>query len=69
MQPKANLEANLEPNPSSIKHSAVKKNNHQKNSETDLNSVNGVDSDQVIVSSSELELDLIYDLVLFREVQ
>ncbi|MEK5146153.1 EAL domain-containing protein [Psychrobacillus sp. FSL K6-4615] len=56
MQPKANLE----PNPSSIKHSAVKKNNHQKNSETDLNSVNGVDSDQVIVSSSELELDLIY---------
>ncbi|MFZ0577824.1 MAG: EAL domain-containing protein [Psychrobacillus psychrotolerans] len=52
--------ANLEPNPSSIKHSAVKKNNHQKNSETDLNSVNGVDSDQVIVSSSELELDLIY---------
>ncbi|MGB2870971.1 putative bifunctional diguanylate cyclase/phosphodiesterase [Psychrobacillus psychrotolerans] len=56
MQPKANLE----PNPSSIKHSAVKKNNHQKNSETDLNSVNGVDSDQVIVSSSELEVDLIY---------
>lgn len=56
MQPKANLE----PNPSSIKHSAVKKNNHQKNSETDLNSVNGVDSDQVIVSSSELELELIY---------
>lgn len=57
MQPKANLE----PNPSSIKHSAVNKNNHQKNSETDLNSVNGVDSDQVIVSSSsELELDLIY---------
>lgn len=57
MQPKANLE----PNPSSIKHSAVNKNNHQKNSETDLNSLNGVDSDQVIVSSSsELELDLIY---------
>lgn len=57
MQPKANLE----PNPSSIKHSAVNKNNHQKNSETDLNSVNGVDSDQVnISSSSELELDLIY---------
>lgn len=57
MQPKANLE----PNPSSIKHSAVNKNNHQKNSETDLSSLNGVDSDQVIVSSSsELELDLIY---------
>lgn len=57
MQPKANLE----PNPSSIKHSAVNKNNHQKNSETDLNSLNGVDSDRVIVSSSsELELDLIY---------
>lgn len=57
MQPKANLE----PNPSSIKHSLVNKNNHQKNSETDLNSLNGVDSDRVIVSSSsELELDLIY---------
>lgn len=57
MQPKANLE----PNPSSIKHSAVNKNNHQKNSETDLNSLNGVDSDQAIVSSSSvLELDLIY---------
>ncbi len=57
MQPKANLE----PNPSSIKHSAVNKNNHQKNSITDLNSVDGVDSDQVIIStSSELELDLIY---------
>lgn len=57
MQPKANLE----PNPSSIKHSAVNKNNHQKNSITDLNSVDGVDSDQVIIpTSSELELDLIY---------
>lgn len=57
MQPKGNLE----PNPSSIKHSAVNKNNHQKNSETDLNSLNGVDSDQAIVSSSSvLELDLIY---------
>lgn len=57
MQPKANLERN----PSSIKHSAVNKNIHQKNSETDLNSVDGVDSDQVIIStSSELELDLIY---------
>ncbi|SFQ52424.1 EAL domain, c-di-GMP-specific phosphodiesterase class I (or its enzymatically inactive variant) [Psychrobacillus psychrotolerans] len=57
MQPKVNLE----PNPSSIKHSAVNKNNHQKNSETDLNSLNGVDSDQAIVSSSSvLELDLIY---------
>lgn len=57
MQPKANLE----PNPSSIKHSLVNKNNHQKNSKTDLNSLNGVDSDRVIVSSSsELELDLIY---------
>lgn len=57
MQPKANLE----PNPSSIKHSAVNKNNHQKNSETDLNSLNGVDSDLAIVSSSSvLELDLIY---------
>lgn len=57
MKPKANLE----PNPSSIKHSAVNKNNHQKNSETDLNSLNGVDSDLAIVSSSSvLELDLIY---------
>ncbi|MEK5206161.1 putative bifunctional diguanylate cyclase/phosphodiesterase [Psychrobacillus sp. FSL H8-0510] len=57
MQPKVNLE----PNPSSIKHSAVNKNNHQKNSETDLNSLNGVVSDQAIVSSSSvLELDLIY---------
>lgn len=53
MQPKAN--------PSSIKHSAVNKNNHQKNSKTVLNSVNGADSDQAIVSSSsELELDLVY---------
>ena len=57
MQPIANLELY----PSFNKHSAVNKNNHQKNSETDLNSLNGVDSDQVIVSSSsELELDLIY---------
>ncbi|MEK5214703.1 putative bifunctional diguanylate cyclase/phosphodiesterase [Psychrobacillus sp. FSL H8-0487] len=57
MQPKVNLEPTL----SSIKHSAVNKNNHQKNSETDLNSLNGVDSDQAIVSSSSvLELDLIY---------
>ena len=57
MQPKSNLEPNL----SSIKHSAVNKNNHQKNSDFDLQSIDGVNSDQVIPSShSELELDLIY---------
>ncbi|MEK3952633.1 putative bifunctional diguanylate cyclase/phosphodiesterase [Psychrobacillus sp. FSL K6-1464] len=57
MQPKANLEQN----PSSIKHSAVNKNNHQKNSKSQLNNVERTNSNQVFASSlSGLELDLIY---------
>jgi len=57
MQP----EVNLEPNLSSIKHNAVIKNNHQQISESELNSIVGTASDQVIASSlTELELDLVY---------
>lgn len=58
MQPTANLGVNQS---SLHKHSPDKKNNHQINIISDLNGIEGNDSDQVFASSlTALELDLVY---------
>lgn len=57
MQPTPNLDVNQL---SLHKHSADKKNNHQKNIISNINSIEGTDSDQVFASSlTALELDLV----------
>lgn len=57
MQPTPNLDVNQ---PSLHKHSVDKKNNHQKNIISNINSIEGTDSDQVFASSlTALELDLV----------
>lgn len=58
MQPTGNLVVNQ---PLLHKHSADKKNNHQKNIISDLNSIEGTDRNQGFASSlTALELDLVY---------